>query len=185
MTHTLLWGSEPMLWSTSLLPLLLKMMEVWEGPVASRIHVRGSVCGCVCHATNLCGSGCNASNVCEYAAQVSSYLCYQRFGREPKYILQDYQARRHAMLWFVSSSTFVWPSKNNLVLLLYACRPEEWDHKITPHATSASSQATCDILCASCWRTASGQRFSHPRTWKWTSAQCTYECVGMFKLLQS
>ena len=37
-------------------------------------------------------SGCNASNICRFAAQVSSYMCYQRFGTEPKYIVQDYQA---------------------------------------------------------------------------------------------
>ncbi|CAK9085691.1 unnamed protein product [Durusdinium trenchii] len=42
--------------------------------------------------TGITDPRCNASNICEFAAQISSYICYQRFGREPKYIVQDFQA---------------------------------------------------------------------------------------------
>ncbi|CAK9085692.1 unnamed protein product [Durusdinium trenchii] len=44
--------------------------------------------------TGITDPRCNASNICEFAAQISSYICYQRFGREPKYIVQDFQAGR-------------------------------------------------------------------------------------------
>ncbi|CAL1144845.1 unnamed protein product [Cladocopium goreaui] len=44
--------------------------------------------------TGITDPRCNASNICRFAAQVSSYMCYQRFGTEPKYIVQDYQAGR-------------------------------------------------------------------------------------------
>lgn len=42
--------------------------------------------------TGITDPRCNASKVCEHAAQMSAYLCYQRFGHEPKYTVEDFKA---------------------------------------------------------------------------------------------
>jgi len=42
--------------------------------------------------TGITDPRCNASQVCEHAAQVSAYLCYQQFGHEPAYTVEDFKA---------------------------------------------------------------------------------------------